>query len=636
MMFRLLAGWRRLLRRLRRSRREVAQLLEPSPVLPMTSSEYWPGKTAGNNANNPSGNPPGNEQDGGQVTPGNAPAVAVMNHLESFADIERMDPAFEMLKVDWCGSAAAVTACVAQLASDQYAVFVKPGERDSDIFRAVLRRAHEAARADSVPIYTINPVVLLTLVRERMQAADVRQRSSRIRGLGERSAMRQGFYDLAAWGVRNGASDLHLNIDTTSALSHVSATIDGRYTTPKQLAMPTQQLLDMANVAWLDVNGGNGLFLDMANEQQGRLYEVVDDRGYLLRWGSFIADKGPSITLRLLDVDAKVQAVDMQSLGFLPSQIEPFMRAMKSLGGAIIIGGVPGSGKTVTNAQLIVRLPDTRKVMTIEDPVELTIPRALQASVARALDGSDRETMKTKLMALKRAAASDVFLGEIRDPLTGAAFQDIVLSGSSLYSTTHVGSSLAIPQRFASSDIGIPRATLGTPGVLKLLAHQSLMPVLCDCARPAGSLLDGAPDGLGVMHDRTVWSRYLEDIEALYDFGAASIRVRNPEGCERCRKKGIPELYGYAGRTVVAEIFEPANDPEALRAIASGDEIRLREIFAGYRTAAYDAPDMQGKTTMECAVYKMSQGLIDPRDIEPHFTAFATLRQQKRPQRKTP
>ncbi len=551
-------------------------------------------------------------------------------HLESFADIEAMHPAFEMLKVDWCGSAAAVTACVAELAGERYAVFAKPSELDSDIFRAVMRRAEEASPGQRVDIYTINPVVLLTLVRERMQAADVRQRSSRIRGLGERSAVRQGFYDLAAWGVRNGASDLHLNIDTTSAISHVSATIDGQYTTPKQLSMPTQQLLDMANVAWLDVSGGNGLFLDMANEQQGRLYEVVDERGYMLRWGSFIADKGPSITLRMLDVDAKVEAVDMESLGFLPSQIAQFMRALRSMGGAIVIGGIPGSGKTVTNAQLIVRLPDTRKVMTIEDPVELTIPRALAASVSRSLDGSDRETMKAKLMALKRAAASDVFLGEIRDPLTGAAFQDIVLSGSSLYTTTHVGSALAIPQRFASSEIGIPRGTLGTPGLLKLLAHQALMPVLCGCALPASSLLGGAPDRMGVIQDRATWSLYLDDIEALYDFGADTVKVRNPDGCEHCRKKGIPELYGYAGRTVVAELFEPSNDPDALRAITNGDEIRLREIFASHRTANYNDPDMEGKTTMDCAVYKMSQGVIDPRDIEPHFMAFATLARQRK------
>lgn len=551
-------------------------------------------------------------------------------HLESFEDVEAMRPSFEVLRVDWCGSEAAAKACVAELEGKQYVVFVKQGEQDSDIFRAVLQRAREAAQRPAVNVYTVNPVVLLALVRERMQAKDVKQRTSRTRALGARSAVRIGFHDLAAWGVRNGASDLHLNIDTTATTSDVCATIDGQYTTPKQLAMPTERLIEMGNVAWLDVHGGNGLFLDMTNEQQGRLYEVVDGRSYMLRWGSFVADKGPSITLRILDMDAKVEPVDMKALGFLPSHIAKLERCIQSMGGAIVTGGIPGSGKTVTNAQLIVRLPETRKVMTIEDPVELNIPRTLAASVSRSLDGSDRDTMRSKLMALKRAAASDVFLGEIRDQLTGSAFQDIVLSGSSLYTTTHVGNALSIPQRFASSEIGVPRTTLATPGVLKLLSHQALMPVTCDCALPAESLLEGATDRLGRQRSRDEWARYLEVIETLYDFCSSRLKVRNPRGCEKCRIKGIPELFGYAGRTVVAEMFEPTADPDALRAISQGDELRLREIYAGHRTSAYDQPDMEGKTTMDCAVYKMSQGMIDPRDIEPHFRAFETLLRERK------
>src|SRR5690606_23902021 len=108
---------------------------------------------------------------------------------------------------------------------------------------------------------------------------------------------------------------------------------------------------------------------------------------------------------------------------------------------------------------------------------------------------------------------------EIRDPLTGAAFVDIVLSGNNLFTTTHVGKALGIPLRFASSEIGIPRATLGTPGVLKLLGHQTLMPRLCSCALPAISLLDGARDRMGNFHDRSTWSKYLGHVEQLFDFG---------------------------------------------------------------------------------------------------------------------
>lgn len=547
--------------------------------------------------------------------------------IESLADIEAISPAFRALKVDWCGSAAAVTACVAELEGDAYAVFAKRGQLDSDIFRAVMARAAQAARGMPVPVYTVSPVVLLTLVRERMQAEDVRHRNLRERAAsGGRSAVRTGFHDLVSWAARKQASDLHLHLDATRPISRVSATIDGQYITPANLAMPTERMLEMARVAWLDVVGGNGSFLDMAREQQGRLYEVVDDRNYMLRWGSFVADQGPSITLRLLDINAKVESVSLAALGYLPSQIEQFERALVSLGGGIVLGGVPGSGKTVALGQLIIRLPSTRKVMTIEDPVELIIEGALQASVARGLDGSDQETMRAKLMALKRAAASDVLLGEIRDPLTGAAFQDILQSGSNGYATLHVCGMLDIPQRLASTQIGIPYSVLGSPRMLKLLGYQALLPVLCDCALPAQALCDGALDRMGIGRPGPWWDRYLGHIESLYGFGRQSLRVRNPEGCPHCRGKGIPELFGYRGRTAAAEFFEPGLDPDALRAITAGDTLRLHEIYAGRRTAAFDDPGMDGKTAMECAVYKMSQGILDPRDIEPHFVSFQTLK----------
>ncbi|PJI51505.1 hypothetical protein CTI14_59185, partial [Methylobacterium radiotolerans] len=55
-------------------------------------------------------------------------------HLDSFEDITQMQPAFRTLKVDWCGSTSAVTACVAELEGPRYVVFVKPREVDTDIF----------------------------------------------------------------------------------------------------------------------------------------------------------------------------------------------------------------------------------------------------------------------------------------------------------------------------------------------------------------------------------------------------------------------------------------------------------------------------------------------------------------------
>ncbi|HCN71195.1 MAG TPA: general secretion pathway protein, partial [Pusillimonas sp.] len=78
--------------------------------------------------------------------------------------------------------------------------------------------------------------------------------------------------------------------------------------------------------------------------------------------------------------------------------------------------------------------------MTLEDPVEYLIPRAVQNTIARDVDTLSGSLFATKLMALKRSAMTDVLLGEIRDSETGQAFVDLAGSGISVYSTTHAAS----------------------------------------------------------------------------------------------------------------------------------------------------------------------------------------------------
>jgi len=544
--------------------------------------------------------------------------------LASMEDVAALSPAFLSLKVDWIGADAAVTACVAEF-SDGYAVFVKRGHVDTDICRAVQQRAmtENRRRIDSpLRLYTVAPVVLLALVRERMDHQAVQQG---VLSSGGRSAVRTGFHDMVAWAVRHGASDLHLNIDENAPVSQVCVHIDGQYVTPKHLAMPTERMMEMLRVAWQDVRGGKGAVFDPTAEQQGRLYEVVDDVSYMLRLASFITDAGPSVTFRLLNLSARAETSGLDQLGYLPSQIAQFERAMQSLGGAIVLAGVPGSGKTRTIGQLLSGLPATRKLMSIEDPVELRIRHALQGSVTRSLDGIDNDAFHAKLMALKRSAASDVLLGEIRDTLSGAAFQDIVQSGSNGYTTVHGSSALLIPQRLASTQIGIPADVLGSPRFLKLLVYQTLMPVLCQCALPAEALREGAIDSLGIWREGRWWQRYLARIEGLYGIADATLKIRNPDGCTQCQRKALPELHGYYGRTVVAEIFEPADDLDALQAITQGNVLRLHQIYASARTAAFDDPDMQGKSAMQSAVYKTSQGMLDPRDIEQSFMTYAAV-----------
>ena len=44
--------------------------------------------------------------------------------------------------------------------------------------------------------------------------------------------------------------------------------------------------------------------------------------------------------------------------------------------------------------------------------------------------------------------------------------------------------------------------------------------------------------------------------------------VRNTTGCDLCRRESVPDLNGYAGRTVVAEILNPHTNRDWLGRIA--------------------------------------------------------------------
>lgn len=540
-------------------------------------------------------------------------------------DLSALSPAFKRLRVDLVGSTAASKVCPAELENGEIVLFCTTEQRDKDLHRSqqtLLVDSGLVVKGKKPRTFEISPVMLLTLVREGIDGQSLASSPKRGR---DASDISRAFRDIVTWCIRQGASDVHLNIDSESADSQIHVHIDGHYIAPESLRLPTPRLMEIANVAWLDVIGGGEPAFDPRTEQQGRLYEVVDGSNYMLRWGSFIADKGPSVTLRILNLDETVDSLTLQSLGYLPSHVEKLERAQRSEGGAIVLGGVVGSGKSTTIARLLSELPLNRKVMTLEDPVERIIRGALQASVVRDLKSTGSNSYRRKLMALKRSAASDILLGEIRDTETGQAFQDIVESGSNLYTTVHVYSMLGIPSRLASRQIGVPTDLLASPGQLKLVGYQALLPLLCDnCALPVSYLSGGMTDSLGHVRSNEYWTKYRERLTRLYQ-NIEGVRIRNHEGCERCQTKELPDLYGYQGRTVVAELFELGHNLDALRCVRDHDSIGLMQVYQALSDGNQHSEDMDGKTAMDCAVYKMLKGQLDPRDVEPRFMAFETL-----------
>jgi general secretion pathway protein E len=557
--------------------------------------------------------------------------MSLLRQLESLESVEALAalrPAFKRaLTREFDLASLAGRLCPALFDDGSVAIFLLAdfahADQVDEVERMVLQRGYALSEPGR---YAVSAPLLLAVAREQINAVTLRSRCVQPIDSAP-SALLALFHDLVRWGVERSASDIHLNVMLSRSESEVRYTVDGLYLAPEAFRrMPTRTLMEILAVAWMRVRGGNGAVFDPLSEQQGRLKVSLDDRQIALRWASLATDAGPSVCLRILRTEEHGPAIDLASLGYLPSQIEALERARTAEGGAIVLAGVVGSGKSTTIATLMSGILETRKVITLEDPVEYAIPGALQNTVGRCLDEAASPVFDAKLKTLKRSAMNDLLIGEVRDAETGRAFSDLAASGVSLYTTTHTGAAMMIPERLASDFIGISRDLLATPGVLKLLVYQTLLPQLCmHCALPLEALLQGAPAADGSWRASAWWRQWRDRLLTLYAFDPSRIRVRNPNGCPQCIEPGLPASFGLNGRTVAAEILDPTLDDTFLRCVRNGDNVALRTHIRRQATSSPDDVNMDGKSALACAMYKVSIGMIDPRSIESSFSPFVTL-----------
>lgn len=539
-------------------------------------------------------------------------AVEISSHDELLA----LEPALlRSLSAELGVEELAARLCPALLADNTVAILSLAEHVGSDLADELARHVQRCGYVLALPPRYVLAAPLLLAIARNQAGPHVPGQPRTLARQHSRTALAQAFQDMVEWGMRHSASDLHINIRQGEACSEIKYTISGRYVAPERFCrMPTSLLVDMLSVAWMDIRGGNGAVFDPMAEQQGSLLKEVDGRPVLLRWASLAADQGPSVCIRLLERVAGSASLTLEQLGYLPDQVRAIEEAMQTEGGAIVFAGAVGSGKSTTLASLIARLAEDRKIVTLEDPVEYLIPRAIQNTVVRDFSVREHDAFGVKLRALKRSAMNDVLLGEIRDQETGRAFMDLAGSGVNVYTTTHALSAALITDRLASDFIGMSRDFLATPGVLKLLVYQVLLPRLCQgCSLPLSWLWDGQPSQATKGRTVTQWRHWAQRTAQRFAGEAAGLRVRNPEGCSACGDSQLAVLAGYQGRTVVAEHIQPAAVPGFL------EQVRCNDSLAYWRAMAQDRTQAGTGSALACAVKKALQGQIDLRDVEQHF-----------------
>ena len=230
--------------------------------------------------------------------------------------------------------------------------------------------------------------------------------------------------------------------------------------------------------------------------------------------------------------------------------------------GMIVVTGPTGSGKTTTLATMLTALNDkTRKILTIEDPVEYEIAGVNQSQVKPAIG----LTFAAALRAFVRQDPDVIMVGEVRDSETAHIAIHAALTGHLVLTTLHTETAAAAVPRLL--DLGVENFLLQS--TLRGVIAQRLIRILCERCKTSRRLTaaDHAADPrytmLGLQVDES---------------------VHEPRGCERCSNTG------YRGRTGVFEILQTTDDVRAL--IGSRNDsgtINSSAIRAGMTTLFDDA-----------------------------------------------
>lgn len=235
---------------------------------------------------------------------------------------------------------------------------------------------------------------------------------------------------------------------------------------------------------------------------------------------------GESVVLRLLSSESAKYELD--SLGFREDQNAALHGLITQANGMILVTGPTGSGKTTTLYAILQRIKDeTKKIITVEDPVEYKIDGINQIQVKPQIN----LTFANALRSLVRQDPDILLIGEIRDAETANIAIESALTGHLVLSTLHTKDAPGAITRLRDLET---ESFLIADSVLAVLA-QRLVRVMCPNCRQSY-----VPDDSERAVLRKVLGE-LQDIPKLYR------PLEN--GCEACG------FTGYHGREGIFEIL---------------------------------------------------------------------------------
>jgi MSHA biogenesis protein MshE len=342
-----------------------------------------------------------------------------------------------------------------------------------------------------------------------------------------------------------GASDIH--IEPQENRLQMRFRIDG------QLQQQAESDLRIATALALRLKLMSGLDIsEKRHPQDGRFNVLVRKEPVDVRISTMPTQYGESVVMRLLHRQSGLLA--LESLGMPPAMVARFNTIVSRVSGMVLVTGPTGSGKTTTlYAALNALNTPTRKIITVEDPVEYRVPGLNQVQVNEKIG----LTFATVLRSVLRQDPNVILIGEMRDTETAQIGLRAAITGHMVFSTLHVRDAASAPVRLL--DMDVPRYMVATS--LQAVIAQRLVRLNCESC-----LMDHAPTPQEQKFVETAWR------------GEAR-QFRRGRGCAHCNGSG------YRGRIGVYEMLEMT--PRLVEAIAKDD-------VPGFARAAQEELSGQG------------------------------------------
>lgn len=378
---------------------------------------------------------------------------------------------------------------------------------------------------------------------------------------------------LVSIAVREQASDVHFGWQADGV--HVDFRLDGR--TYPQGCLPAdvgQRLLNHVKVvARLDVS-------EKRRPQDGHLSLALDGREVELRVSVLPTLHGEDVAIRILDRETGMLGID--ELGVSERQTRVLESMISSPSGLILVTGATGAGKTTTLYALLRRLADgSRKVVTVEDPIEYDLPGVNQSQVNAKLQLDFAGLLRSVL----RQDPNVIMIGEIRDAETAQAVVRAANSGRLVIATTHAVHSGAAIETLVS--LGAHRHFVGRS--LRGVIAQTLLRRLCPYCT--------------IRLEETADAGLLEGVRHLLGAGERPV-LSMGRGCPHCRHTG------YRGRVGVFEIFTADDQVRAMISHGSAArEVYEQGVRSGMITIsqAGKLAALRGLTTIEELLSNVSE-----------------------------